>query len=786
MDKAFSWANGIALQHRFSLVKSTYKVNNSSKLRYLYARCNRGGNYKGEVKDPEKALRANTSTLKCKCPFNVKIQELRCGSVMIKPRDDIHNHELTVYTDGHRRRAAMDDEQKAYVLEQAVAQVRPAHIRRGLYVQNPDKPQPTIRQIYNFISKLSSQERGGRNHAQQMFQRAVKHNYLWFMEKNPETDQLTDIFMAHPEGVQLFRTYFYVICIDSTYKTNKYGMPLVEFIGVTPSGKNFSIGYAIVTSEDENGYRWCLEKIRSLLPENVSPSVVVTDRELALTNMIAEVFPNAAHFLCTWHIACAVEARSTKVFGKGVACNRFNIRWKKIMYASTEEELFRRVESAHAALKKWLVSSTLALDTLWTRAHAFLEGQHVEIRKELEYNRSKHLHQNYGDLFTLLKGRVAIKAVILMINEFKRGETLGVGLTDRCGCVLVRTHGLLCACRLHDMYQNKHKVHVEDVHEFWRTLVYSNPSDNPCSNVDRLNDLLDEVRGSDPTMQRGIMDYIYRQLHPEDEDIEEPAVRESRRGRPRNGRNLSAVEHARRSSGRSSRGTSTPASTPHASTSISFNTDGSAPLEKNYVIFHVNFGWTHTIPTATSEFLTAFYDPKADGHCGFRCISHALRGDEEGYISVRGALLRELTSDPRYIDIFGDVEYRQIPTRVGFLRPVHCGPEYWMDGRDLYGFATIHNWAICLITSNIFNGVRLFIVCSTYLPLRALPDVTQPFGVMVIMLFANHFIRLHLEGNFPMPPVHVSWERTRDASVANWDNLYRQRIQTWRNFLNNI
>ncbi|KAK9750285.1 hypothetical protein RND81_02G184400 [Saponaria officinalis] len=421
--------------------------------------------------------------------------------------------------------------------------------------------------------------------------------------------------------------------------------------------------------------------------------------------------------------------------------------------------------SAHAALKKWLVSSTFALDTLWTRAHAFLEGQHVEIRKELEHNRCKHLHQNYGDLFTLLKGRVAIKAVILMIKEFKKGETLGVGLTDKCGCVIVRTHELLCACRLHDMHQNKHKVHVEDVHEFWRTLVYSNPSVNPSSNVDRLNDLLDEVRGSDPTMQRGIMDYIYRQLHSEDEDIEEPTVRESRRGRPRNDRNLSAVEHARRSSGRSSRGTSTPARTPHASTSISFNTDGSAPLEKNNVIFHGNFGWTHTIPTATLEFLTAFYEPKADGHCGFRCISHALRGDGEGYISVRGALLRELTSDTRYIDIFGDVEYRQIPTRVGFLRPVH---------------------SICLITSNIFNGVRSFIGCSTYLPLRALSDVTQPFGVMVIILFANHFIRLHLEGDFPMPPVHVSWERARDASVVNWDNLYRQRIQTWRNFLNNI
>ncbi|KAI9912827.1 hypothetical protein PsorP6_005087 [Peronosclerospora sorghi] len=35
---------------------------------------------------------------------------------------------------------------------------------------------------------------------------------------------------------------------------------------------------------------------------NVSPGIIVTDRDLALMNAISTVFPDAANLLCIWHI----------------------------------------------------------------------------------------------------------------------------------------------------------------------------------------------------------------------------------------------------------------------------------------------------------------------------------------------------------------------------------------------------------------------------------------------------------------------------------------------------
>ncbi|CAN1337808.1 hypothetical protein LINPERPRIM_LOCUS37766 [Linum perenne] len=55
--------------------------------------------------------------------------------------------------------------------------------------------------------------------------------------------------MAHPEAVKLYRAYPYMICMDSTYKTNRYGYPLFQLIGVTPIKKSFTIAYVIMKDE---------------------------------------------------------------------------------------------------------------------------------------------------------------------------------------------------------------------------------------------------------------------------------------------------------------------------------------------------------------------------------------------------------------------------------------------------------------------------------------------------------------------------------------------------------
>ncbi|MCI16601.1 FAR1-related protein, partial [Trifolium medium] len=92
----------------------------------------------------------------------------------------------------------------------------------------------------------------------------------------PDTEMLSEIIWAHPYSVKLFNTFPTMLIMDSTYKTNKYRLPLLEFVGTTFTGKTYVIAFAFLTSEREENFVWELQSIHNLLrcPEDVK--VIVT------------------------------------------------------------------------------------------------------------------------------------------------------------------------------------------------------------------------------------------------------------------------------------------------------------------------------------------------------------------------------------------------------------------------------------------------------------------------------------------------------------------------------
>ena len=86
--------------------------------------------------------------------------------------------------------------------------------------------------------------------------------------------------------------------MDSTYKTNKYRLPLLEIVGVTSIGLTFSVAFVLMSSERENNFIWALQRLLGLfLRGNVYPKVIVSDRDIALMNAIKLVFLEACN-LC--------------------------------------------------------------------------------------------------------------------------------------------------------------------------------------------------------------------------------------------------------------------------------------------------------------------------------------------------------------------------------------------------------------------------------------------------------------------------------------------------------
>lgn len=285
------------------------------------------------------------------------------------------------------------------------------------------------RHVYNHRDYLRRVGFEGRDVVGQLCHLAMKNNYINWMIADPDTKVLTHLFLAHPDSLNLLRTYPWFIGMDSTYKTNRYKMPFLEITGMTPCNNNFMVAYAFMKDETEGSYRWVLERLRLLVGNAVQPTVIVTDRELGLMRPISDIFPETQHLLCTWHINKDVEDRAYKIFAKNrkMAARFTQGIWRRVMEAPTEQEYEDavmylgermrvyprvvsyvtgtwlvhkqkfvrawtnnalhlgntttcRVESAHAVLKQWLNSSTGALDTVWTKVHKEIESQLTQIR----------------------------------------------------------------------------------------------------------------------------------------------------------------------------------------------------------------------------------------------------------------------------------------------------------------------------------------------------------------------------------------------------------------------
>ncbi|KAI5656527.1 hypothetical protein M9H77_25320 [Catharanthus roseus] len=67
---------------------------------------------------------------------------------------------------------------------------------------------------------------------------------FFFYRNCKESNALSDIVIAHPISIAMIRMWPYVLIMDTMYKTNKYNMPLLEAVGITP--KNFIVATAFM------------------------------------------------------------------------------------------------------------------------------------------------------------------------------------------------------------------------------------------------------------------------------------------------------------------------------------------------------------------------------------------------------------------------------------------------------------------------------------------------------------------------------------------------------------
>ncbi|KAH1249793.1 hypothetical protein GmHk_05G013080 [Glycine max] len=197
---------------------------------------------------------------------------------MVKLICGIHNHELAKSLVGHPYVERLTKAEKTLIADMTKSMVKPRNILLTLKEHNANSC-TTIKQIYNARSDIEMQ------HLMKLLER---DQYIHWHRLKDE-DMVRDIFWCHPDVVKLVNACNLVFLIDSTYKTNRCRLPLLDFIGVTPTGMTFSAGFAYLEGEHLNNVVWALERFRGIfLRRDVLPRVIVTDRDLALMNALSK------------------------------------------------------------------------------------------------------------------------------------------------------------------------------------------------------------------------------------------------------------------------------------------------------------------------------------------------------------------------------------------------------------------------------------------------------------------------------------------------------------------
>uniref|UniRef100_A0A803MGZ7 Dirigent protein n=1 Tax=Chenopodium quinoa TaxID=63459 RepID=A0A803MGZ7_CHEQI len=128
-DDAVTWADAVAVNLGFILVKSSYNKTRDV-WSYRYLRCDRG--HKSKPRDFENVIRKDTKTKANGCPFYIKIYyEFITDSWKIHAKNDAtgtHNQPMIVYQEGYRKMCGLSPDAKKVVRDMTKSKVAPRNI----------------------------------------------------------------------------------------------------------------------------------------------------------------------------------------------------------------------------------------------------------------------------------------------------------------------------------------------------------------------------------------------------------------------------------------------------------------------------------------------------------------------------------------------------------------------------------------------------------------------------------------------------------------------------------
>ncbi|KAL5147502.1 hypothetical protein HKD37_06G017182 [Glycine soja] len=659
-DDVLQWARTVAHENGFVAVimRSDTETGSRGRSSFVLIECERSGTYKCRNKE---FVIKDTGSRKCGCPFRLRGKPVHGGEGwMVKLICGIHNHELAKSLVGHPYAGRLTKEEKKIIADMTKSMVKLKNILLTLKEHNADSC-TTIKQIYNARSAYRSSIRGADTEMQHLMKLLERDQYIHWHRLKDEV-VVRDLFW--------------------------YRLPLLDFVGVTPTTMTFSVGFAYLEADRVNNIVWALERFRGLfLRHDRLPLVIVTDRDLALMNAVKIVFPESTNLLC-------------------------------------------RVESAHWALKRVLQNSVGDLCSVWDAINNMITLQHVEIKASFETSTHVVGHVYKKILYKRLLGMVSRDALNQIASEVDRLRYLGNNLSS-CGCVMRSMHGLPYACELSRYIAGS--IPLESVYLFWRRLCFSDQG--LCETevtikeeIEIISKRFDELDvAGKVTLKSKLREIAY----PDHNSMCPPPSKVNTKGAPK-----IPMKRSQRSTKRD------PSyweyvdafhSVQSSNSPVKRSASCSQPPQPTRIIPMLD-----QFASFFQGFIRDVVDVKADGNCGYQSIAALLGMGEDSWPLVRNELIKELGRwSHEYMNLFGGTErFEQLKLSLlvdGFSK---VSVDKWMDITDM-GYVIASQYNVILVSLSQQQSM-------TFFPLRSQPppDSSGHRIICVGHVFGNHFVQL--------------------------------------------
>ncbi|XP_042983644.1 protein FAR1-RELATED SEQUENCE 5-like isoform X2 [Carya illinoinensis] len=283
------------------MIKRTEREEDDS-VRYVTLSCARGG--KARNRTLNVANPRPTGKTECKAKINALRQD---GVLRLTTVHNIHNHGLSPKKSRFFRcNREVSDAVKRVLDTNDLAGIRASKSYGSLVVgAGGFENLPFLeKDCRNYIDKARHLRlgAGGAGALQQYFLRMQYKNPGFFYMMDIDDDgRLKNVFWADPRSRAAYQYFGDVVTFDTTYLTNRYGMPFAPFVGVNHHGQSILLGAGLISSEDTETFVWLFKTWLQCMDGN-APKAIITDQDRAMKNAIAIVFPNSRHRFCLWHI----------------------------------------------------------------------------------------------------------------------------------------------------------------------------------------------------------------------------------------------------------------------------------------------------------------------------------------------------------------------------------------------------------------------------------------------------------------------------------------------------